>query len=189
MQRTTIPAEHDRAYRKAPDCTVTASTQILVPDPANPLTSLLANALDSDYSHVPLRRCLQGVDARLAGQVPDGVPHSIFQIVRHLAFWQDFFLQRLDGVAVPEPAEDYWPANPAPTDDEDWREAQAQLFRGLEEAHRQARGDRLEEPLPLWPGKPRMEAVRIMASHNSYHAGQIVLLRQLLGAWPPGASA
>ena len=24
-----------------------------------------------------------------------------------------------------------------------------------------------------------------IASHNSYHLGQIVLVRQLLGAWPP----
>jgi hypothetical protein len=30
-----------------------------------------------------------------------------------------------------------------------------------------------------------MEVLYQLAAHNSYHVGQIVVLRQALGAWPP----
>jgi len=30
--------------------------------------------------------------------------------------------------------------------------------------------------------------LQTVASHNSYHTGQVVLLRRILGAWPPETS-
>jgi uncharacterized damage-inducible protein DinB len=33
--------------------------------------------------------------------------------------------------------------------------------------------------------RTHLALLRAMASHNSYHAGQVVVLRQLLGSWPP----
>jgi hypothetical protein len=33
--------------------------------------------------------------------------------------------------------------------------------------------------------KSRLEMLHTIAGHNSYHVGQVVLLRQLLAAWPP----
>lgn len=34
-------------------------------------------------------------------------------------------------------------------------------------------------------GKSPLEMLIAVAAHNSYHAGQAVVLRQLLGMWPP----
>ena len=31
----------------------------------------------------------------------------------------------------------------------------------------------------------RLEIIEIIAQHNSYHLGQIVVIRQMLGTWPP----
>jgi hypothetical protein len=33
--------------------------------------------------------------------------------------------------------------------------------------------------------KTHVEMARVIGAHNSYHAGQAALLRQVLGAWPP----
>ncbi|HUB52846.1 MAG TPA: hypothetical protein VL986_11885, partial [Terracidiphilus sp.] len=43
---------------------------------------------------------------------------------------------------------------------------------------------------PSRPGQPTrtmtvLEQLENLAAHNAYHLGRIVLLRQLLGAWPP----
>jgi uncharacterized damage-inducible protein DinB len=45
--------------------------------------------------------------------------------------------------------------------------------------------DTLDEVLPNWAYRTRSEAIALVAAHNSYHIGQIVLLRRMLGAWPP----
>ena len=51
--------------------------------------------------------------------------------------------------------------------------------------------DALQAPLPNPPGhedKRHPSALELLwglSAHNSYHAGQIVVIRQALGAWPP----
>jgi uncharacterized damage-inducible protein DinB len=30
-----------------------------------------------------------------------------------------------------------------------------------------------------------LQMLHAIAAHNSYHLGQVVVLRQMLGAWPP----
>ena len=43
----------------------------------------------------------------------------------------------------------------------------------------------LEEAIPAWEKANGYTALEVLALHNSYHLGQIVLLRRILGAWPP----
>jgi uncharacterized damage-inducible protein DinB len=38
---------------------------------------------------------------------------------------------------------------------------------------------------PPLAGYTLRDAIEHMAAHNSHHLGQVVLLRQMLGAWPP----
>ena len=41
----------------------------------------------------------------------------------------------------------------------------------------------VDKTLEEWPGETDW---RNIASHNSYHLGEIVLIRRLFSAWPPG---
>jgi uncharacterized damage-inducible protein DinB len=53
---------------------------------------------------------------------------------------------------------------------------------GLDSLEQRAR----KEDLVARRGKEtRLGMLHTMASHNSYHGGQVVFLRQMLGAWPP----
>jgi hypothetical protein len=38
--------------------------------------------------------------------------------------------------------------------------------------------------LPHGTGQTVLREALVLADHNSYHVGQLVLLRRLLGAWP-----
>ena len=76
---------------------------------------------------------------------------------------------------------------------EPWKQLCERFFRGVGLAAEIA-GDRavLEQAVrcPSRPGHPvRIMTVReqleSLAAHNAYHFGRVVLLRQLLGAWPP----
>ena len=75
-----------------------------------------------------------------------------------------------------------WPPDPAPASEQDWIQAVKAFGRGLKGLERRAR-----KPNRLVPrGKEtRLGMLHHVASHNSHHAGQVVTLRQILGAWPP----
>jgi uncharacterized damage-inducible protein DinB len=140
----------------------------------------MIRALSGYYAHMDVRKSLEGVEARMAGGRPPGAPHSIHQIVNHMIFWQDFFLERLAGTPVPEPDEDRWPWAAEPESAQEWQRVVATFFAGLDRAVEFARAADLGALVAGSQDTTRLEALRTIASHNSYHAGQIVLLRQLI---------
>lgn len=144
----------------------------------------LIRLLDGTGAHAAALDCVDDLDEATAGAVPDGWPHSCHRILLHIVYWQDLFLARLEGRPAPLPAhaEDGWPAPGRNR----WTDTVGRFARGLEAAKSQA-GGALEEPIADWRGIRRGEGLAIVAQHNSYHLGQIVMLRRVLGAWPPPA--
>ena len=147
----------------------------------------LGHALRGEGAHVEVGAALDGMDWRLAGQRPAGAPHSVFQIVAHMVYWQDVFIQRLTGAHAPTPARaaDGWPGGAEPATEGEWLAAVGRFDAGLATVQSLVSVATLDEPLPNWNHRTRGEAIAGTASHNSYHLGQIVLLRRMLGAWPP----
>src|SRR4029434_7754223 len=106
----------------------------------------------------------------------------------HLTFWQEWFCGRCDGSADPPPSSAAfgWPA-PVPGS---WDAVRARFATGLERATALGNGDTarpISPPIehPPLAGYTVRDAIEHMAAHNSHHLGQVVLLRQMLGAWPP----
>ena len=138
---------------------------------------------------------LEGLTAAAAEQRLPGANHSIAEIVAHLAFWQGWFVRRLNGIAEPmvERAADGWPTV-APGS---WREVEEVFLGGLTrlvtEAERTT--EQLDEPLtPSIAFSPlahysRRDVLVHVGAHNAHHLGQIILLRQILAAWPPPAGS
>jgi uncharacterized damage-inducible protein DinB len=135
-------------------------------------------------AHVLVLDALDGMPWELAGCKPEGAPHSVFEIVNHLVYWQDFSIAWIDGkrLATPEHAAESWPGEVAPEGESQWFERVAEFKRGfaaLEE--RIASLDPFDECGP----KTVLEIIQLISSHNSYHIGQISLLRRMVDAWPP----
>jgi uncharacterized damage-inducible protein DinB len=140
-------------------------------------------------------RALDGLSPTLADRRMDGTGHSIAEIVSHLTFWQEWFAQRLQGVAAPMVARaaDGWPAVASGS----WPAVHERFLEGLSRltAGADAAGETLDAPLtpaiefPPLAHYSRRDALVHVAIHNAHHLGQIVLLRQLLGAWPPPAGS
>ncbi len=156
--------------------------------------SELAQVLIGDSYAAPPSHILEGLTDELAHSVPAGSPHSIYEELWHITFWQQVTLDWISGIETPFPAR---PADGFPTvldaEREYWGGLCARFFEGAEKAAAAARDEtRLEVPVrcPSRPGQPvRVMTVReqleSLGAHNAYHLGRIVLLRQLLGAWPP----
>lgn len=78
-----------------------------------------------------------------------------------------------------------WPEHPAPSDEEEWKKTIQHFCDGIDEACHLADTLAIEEPLDAWPSETPGGLLRNIASHNSYHLGEIVIMRRLNGAWPP----
>jgi uncharacterized damage-inducible protein DinB len=151
----------------------------------------LQQALVGDSAAAPPSHILEGLASDLAHRAIEGAPHTIYQELWHIAFWQQITLDWVNGIETPFPAHpsDGFPANRS----EPWDQLCRRFLFGSQQAADVA-GDekRLEQSVrcPSRPGNPvRLMSVReqleSLAAHNAYHFGRIVLLRQLCGAWPP----
>ncbi len=122
-----------------------------------------------------------------AGIRPNGSPHSAWELLEHLRISQNdilLFSQSSDYVSPGWP-EGYWPAHPAPAKSEDWSES-VRAFRDdratFESLVRDPNRD-LSERIPWGDGQTLLREVLVLADHNAYHLGQLVLVRKLLGVW------
>jgi len=147
----------------------------------------LGHALRGEGAHVEVSAALDGMDWQLAGVRPNGAPHTVFRLLNHMIYWQDLFLQRLTGAMVPSPphAAEGWPGEDAPRRASEWIAAVERFNQGLASVQALINPDTLDQVLPNWNYRTRCEAIALVASHNSYHIGQLVLVRRMLGAWPP----
>jgi len=140
-------------------------------------------------SHVDFLPALEGLSPAAAGARVPGAPHTIFQILHHMIYWQDITLARLrrEGPPTPKSADLGWQAPPAPEDESDWEAAVAQLAEGLRAFEALLADPAFDLGATLDPqrGTSAREELVMIQGHNSYHLGQIVGLRQELGAWPP----
>jgi len=158
--------------------------------------SELEQLLIGDGAAAPPSAILQGVEAGLAHKHLPGAPHTIYQELWHISYWQQISLDWVRGVETPIPAHAAvgFPSS-AEAEGEDWERLCVRFFTTLWEAAAIARtAGGLDQAIrcPSRPGLPvRVMTVREqlenLAAHNAYHFGRIVLLRHLLGIWPPAA--
>lgn len=151
-------------------------------------------ALIGDSAAAPPAHILEGLDPDLVHRNLPGVPHTIYQELWHIVFWQQVTLEWIDSKETPFPAE---PAvgfgSQVPVERESWQQLCRRFLDGSSKAaaitHDAAKLEQIVR-CPARPGKPaRLMSVReqleSLAAHNAYHFGRIVLLRQLHGSWPP----
>jgi uncharacterized damage-inducible protein DinB len=151
---------------------------------------LLNGVLAGESVHLEPARILDGLTDAQAHAKPHGLPYSIADIVAHLCFWQEWFNACLVSgfTGIPQHSADGWPAAPAGG----WEALRERYVRSIDEAKRiTAEADSLAGPL-LPPEavaslarESRGSALLRGAMHNSHHLGQIILMRRLLGLWPP----
>lgn len=156
------------------------ATTFATPTPAV-LEMLLA---DSFGGFTPFTRALDGLDPVDAVRVPDGSPYSVADVVAHMVFWQERFLSLVDGQrpAPVERAADGWPTVTA----DDWPGLAQRYLAGLAR-FRALAADEAGLARPLIEGRPMTVGSSVIDYHvhGVHHLGQVILLRRMLGAWPP----
>jgi uncharacterized damage-inducible protein DinB len=135
---------------------------------------------------------LEGLSEDLAHRRIERAPHTIFEELWHITFWQQVTLDWIRGIETPFPAHAAagFPSEADRT--EDWDQLRQRFFQGNQEAGDFANNAAGLDVLIRCPSRPGMptrtmtvrEQLESLGAHNHYHFGRIVLLRQLHGAWP-----
>lgn len=150
-------------------------------------------------AHVDPVACVEDISAGMAARTVAGYPHSIWQIVEHMNYWMSYELGKIAGENphYPDKAIESWPTYPNPADesgaDAQWQATTHRFNDLLARIARLAESDTaaLERKIQNVGSaqSPRESTVHailwLITAHNSYHAGQIALLRRQFGAWPP----
>ncbi|MEK6373724.1 MAG: DinB family protein [Acidobacteriota bacterium] len=146
-------------------------------------------ALEGEGAHAGFYDATNRLDPALQGKRPEGAAHSPWELLEHMRLAQSDILRftRNDPDYAPLDFPDgYWPRTQAPPDGEAWERSVVAFRTDLSEFAKLVTDESkdLLAPLPQSKsGASIMAQALLVADHNSYHLGQLVMLRRLLGAW------
>ena len=152
----------------------------------------LTELLRGKGAHADPIACVEDVSSELASRQVAGFAHSIGQILFHMNYWMNYELRRIRGEKpkYPEHSAESFPAS-ATLEPAEWDQLRRDFAWFLGEYDKLTQSSREELDREIDSDREVKTANALgavlwqMVAHNSYHVGQIVMLRQALGAWPP----
>lgn len=147
----------------------------------------LVKLLSKRQAHVAFDAAVSEMPPELQGRKPEGAAHTPWEILEHLriAQWDILEFSRDPKHVSPNFPNGYWPREEAPPEPGSWDKS-VDLFRSDLQAFRELVEDSstdLLTPIPHGDGQTVLREVLVVADHNAYHLGELVLVRRLLGAW------
>lgn len=151
--------------------------------------AIVASSLDWEQAHAKLENAVKGLPVPLRGERPAGYPHSAWELLEHIRITQRDLLDFCQNPDYEEKLawpRDYWPPTPAPPTADAWDKTLEDYRRDRDALARfTTRSDiDLTAKIPRGTGQTYLRTILVAVDHASYHAGQIVSVRRLLGAWP-----
>jgi hypothetical protein len=147
----------------------------------------LIELLRSRGAHADFDEAIDGLPEGLRGARVKDVPFTAWRLVEHLrlAQWDILEFSRNAKHKSPQWPEGYWPEADAPPNAGAWDASVAAFRRDLGEMEKLVKdpSNNLFTPIPHGQGQTLLREALLVADHNSYHVGQLILLRRLLGAW------
>jgi hypothetical protein len=172
----------------------------------------LESLLHGGNAHASFDEAVKDIPLDLPGQAPHELPYSIWQLVEHIRIvqWDILEFCRNPHHKSPQWPDGFWPKEKAPADKKAWERSLDQIKAdkkafiallhkagspGAKSSGPKSDGaksgdarsddapDDLLTPFPHGDGQTLLREALLIADHTSYHTGEIVLLRRLLGAW------
>lgn len=147
------------------------------------LTALLTKG----NAHITFEDSVKDIEFNKLGIIPNNLPHSIWMLVEHIRIAQADILEFSVNENYREldwPG-DYWPQQQAPSDEGAWESSLSQIRQDRDAfiALLHAPDVDLHAPFRYGSGQNLLREALLIAEHNSYHTGQIIVVRRLLNEW------
>jgi uncharacterized damage-inducible protein DinB len=148
----------------------------------------VAALIEWEDAHAGLDQIAEGISVEQWGATATGFPHTLWQLLEHIRLAQHDILDFCRNPAYTQPRwpDDYWPSPSAGPS----RSEVARSLTALGEDRRALIAMALDPSVDLFAriphgsGQTYLRELLLVADHTSYHLGQMVDLRRVLGIWP-----
>lgn len=152
----------------------------------DPVREQVIKLLRGGQAHLTLEDVVKDLPARLRGLKPTGAPHTAWQLVEHMriALWDILEFSR-DAKHISPPWPDgYWPKDDDPPSDAAWTSSIESIRRDMAAMEKLVEDPKtdLYSKIPHGTGQNILREALLVADHNAYHVGQLMLLRRMLEA-------
>ena len=153
----------------------------------NELIDNLVNLLEKGNAHVSLDDALKGIPFSLLGEKTGHLPYTIWQLAEHIriAQWDILEFSRNAHHISPRWPEGYWPEEKAPASEDDWEGCIEKILADRSDFVDLVKnsGAALYKVFDYGDGQSLLREALVLADHNSYHTGELIIMRRLLNVW------
>src|ERR1700738_1917686 len=146
----------------------------------------LVELLKGGEAHLDFESVIKDWPANQQGEKPRGAAHSPWEGLEHMriAQWDILEFTRNPKHVPPVFPSGYWPGGQAPPDNQAWNKSRDAFRADLKAMIKivQSESTDLFAPIAHGKGQTILREALVLADHNAYHLGALVLLRRLLGA-------
>lgn len=147
----------------------------------------LIELLKGGSAHVTPDQALKDLDPAMRNVRPAGSPHSVWENFEHIRLAQgDILRYTLDASWVsPKHPEGYWPDESVKLTNEIWDKSVEAFYKDVEALITLVKNPNMDltAVIPHGEGRTYLRQILLVADHNAYHFGQIVQIRNAMGAW------
>jgi uncharacterized damage-inducible protein DinB len=147
----------------------------------------LVKLLTGGDAHADFETAIKNFPVELRGKRPKGAEHSAWELLEHLriAQWDILDFSLNPQYKHKEWPAGYWPQTAAPPDEKAWEKSVKAFRKDLKTICALVSDEKTDlfAKISHGDGQTILREALLVADHNAYHIGQIVLLRRLLGAW------
>lgn len=137
---------------------------------------------------MPVDKMLEEIPFSKTGERPRDLPYSFYELFYHCRFAQRDILEYFTSkdYNAPRWPTDYWPAEKAPKDEEDWESLKRSFFEDRKDLIDFILNPelKLEETVPSNNRHTFLRGILLVIEHTSYHTGQMLVVLRLLGLHP-----
>jgi len=136
-------------------------------------------------AHVSFADAMGDWPIQLAGAKVANFPHTAWMLLEHMriAQWDILeFSRDPKHVSPPWPA-GYWPASEAPPNEKAWTASVAAVKKDIRTMQQLVANRKIDlyARIPWGTGQTVLRQTLLVADHNAYHLGQLVMLRKSIG--------
>jgi len=145
----------------------------------------LVALLKGDQAHADFDSSIGDWPIQLAGVKVANFPHTAWMLLEHmrLAQWDLLEFSRNPKYVARKWPEEYWPTSEAPPSEKAWTASIAAFKKDLKTVEDLVTNSKTDVnwQIPWGDGQTILREILLVADHNSYHLGQLVMLRKSIG--------
>lgn len=138
-------------------------------------------------AHATFNDAIKNIPFEDLGKKPNNLPYSIWQITEHIRITQKDILEFSTNKNYKELdwPNDYWPKEAAPKNEASWKKCIDEIQKDLDEFIQLLNDENadLYTPFEHGNGQNLLREALLIADHTSYHTGEIIVIRRVLGNW------